>query len=363
MTAPQPGNLPGPEQPPGHPGPGQHSAHTRSASGRVVPTRRLRPRGEPGPHRRAAAPPVTRRAGDPVRGPWPGQPTGRSTTRRFGSSPSDSLRTPRRPPIAVVHHLALERGHGVQPHGARRWSCTSAARLLAQLGEFATPARRARYSPLTKHDPGAGPGLPVHRKAGQFLQRLQDLTMRVPMSSCRVAPTNGHQGRIRPRHPCQCRHQGSGLFRRRPAGPRRSRRQSRFPARDLPGPPQRGPPRRLRWCILSSSAASSTAMSRSSAPGACADDPGTHRLAAPARQRLACSITAGDGARILRLAHHRGSSSFRVLTCCTTTRMGRALALLHPSRWSACWRDCRTGCCLTILVSGWGSARVLWFAL
>ena len=201
-------------------------------------------------------------------------------------------------------------------------------RVLAKFGEFDPPA--SPVAAHVKHDPGAGPRLPVHREAGQFLQRLQDLTMRAD-EFLQSRTDHGHEGpvaldihvdvAIEVRHVQQALDIVGGYL-----ALLLEIRQVHLSG-GLSGLGRRGIflvgliflVVRLVGCDVVHSHVQ--VVRRHILRAA---EPGTHRFAARARQCLACSITAGDGARILRLAHHRGSSSFRVLTCPHDNSHGRA---------------------------------------
>ena len=162
-------------------GPAQLSrwrSHSRGAS--RGPSR---PRSTPGPASSAAyastcgsaapktAAPAAGRAARRRAGPHQ-VPSGRTTTRRSGSSPSDSLRTPGDRGDGVVHDLALERRHGREPH-----PLPGLGAALGGAGADRGELGLAGGAPAAdvEHEPRPHARLAHDREAGQLLHRLEHL--------------------------------------------------------------------------------------------------------------------------------------------------------------------------------------------
>ncbi len=115
-------------------------------------------------------------AGSPIPAPTVSpsvSPTGSTTTRRSGSSPSDSLCSPA---SATASWITL-RSNGVI--ACKPLRDTGPADLLGRPACPGPASSRPAARPVAahvQHDPAAHAGLPVHRKPGQFLQRFQHLT-------------------------------------------------------------------------------------------------------------------------------------------------------------------------------------------
>ena len=129
VPGPQPGHLAGPEQSPGHPGPGQQprrSARRAAAPARTPPPPPPGEAARSGGIRRhrigaAAAPAAV------ARGPGSGPVVMRGSAHREDDHPAVrllALGLTAQPGgrDRVVHDLALERGHRVEPLGHARWT-------------------------------------------------------------------------------------------------------------------------------------------------------------------------------------------------------------------------------------------------
>ena len=110
---------------------------------------------------------------DPGLGRWSSHHDGWTTTRRRGSSPSDSLVRP----AAATTSCTTLRSNGVI--GSRRTGVTGGLRLLDRLAtdlfQFGLPVRPVVRH--VQHQPRPLAGLPVDRQPGQLLQRLQHLAV------------------------------------------------------------------------------------------------------------------------------------------------------------------------------------------
>ena len=170
--------------------------------------------------------------------------------RRFGSTPSDSLSTPDMRVDDVVHALALERGHRLQPDRLAVL-LDLLDRVLGDRGEFLAAVRPVAAD--VEQQPARRAGLPEDGQPGQLLERLQGgAALADQRSAAGRRPPRPPGGRRRPARRCRRRSRGCR------AGPRRSRPRSRSAGT---GRPRRRPssPAAPAAVSVSSSASASSA--------------------------------------------------------------------------------------------------------
>ena len=176
---------------------------------------------------------------------------GETTTRRCGSSPSDSLRR-RRSRRSRRARPCARRGSSGRAGPARRARVTRAA---VSRGERRSSSRRAAVAADVEHQPAARPGLLLHGQPGQLLQRVEGLAA-LPDQRAAGRRRRSRPGRGRSRRRGRCRRRS----RRCRAAARGSRRRCRPRARAArrPAPrvvcigrsrPSRRPRRVGRGCV------------------------------------------------------------------------------------------------------------------